>query len=388
MNVQQVATLVNDIQAEILGEAAVDNENLTNIVEVGNALADVGGVDNFVKALPDRIGKTVFVDRVYQGYAPKVMMDGWEFGSILQKIQIELPDATTNSTWSLVDGASYDTNVFHAPTITAKYFNKKLTFNIELSITDRQVKEAFIDAAHMVAFASMIYNAINNTMTLKTGGLIQRAINNMIGLTMYDEYTSTDTFNTGSTTKAVNLLYEYNNGPNAGGTALTAATALTSKEFLRYAAMRIGQYANRMSIMSELFNIDGRARFTPMDRLNVILHADFSNAAKSYLYSDTFNEEFVKLPSADIVPYWQGSGTDYGFSSTGKVEVTTTDSKTMTITGVLGVMFDKYACAVANVDRRTLSKYNEDGEFTNTWTKWDCELLNDTAENFVVFFVA
>lgn len=388
MNVKQVADLVNQIQGEILGKEAVSNEDLSNVVEVGKALANANGVDNFVKTLTDRIGKTVFVDRVYSGFAPSIMMEGWEFGSILQKIMCELPDATTNETWNLTDGASYDVNVFHAPTISVRYFNKKITFQIEMSLTDRQIKEAFKSANDMMKFTALIYNTINNAMTLKVSGLAQSAIANMIGLTLYKDYNSTTTFTGASHTRAVNLLYEYNNGPNSGGSALAAADALTNKEFLRFAAMRMGQYVDRLRIMSTLFNIEEKARFTSTDRLKFILHSDFFNAAKAYLYSDTFNDEFVRLPGADIVPYWQGSGTGYAFSDTGKINIKTTDNNDMTITGILGVMFDRDAVAVANVDRRTTAQRNEAAEFTNTWTKWDCELLNDPDENFVVFFVA
>lgn len=385
MDVKQVYSLVNDITGEILGEQSVLNEDLSNVVEIGDTLIQNGELDNYAHALIDRIGKTVFVDRKYSGMMPSIMMDGWEFGSVLQKIDVDLPEASENESWELVDGASYDVNVYHAPTVHALYFNKKLTFEVEMSFTERQLKESFISGASLNAFISMIYTAIENAMTIRMGGLAQRAINNMIGLTMYDEYQSTTVFNNASHVKAVNLLKEYN---DISGGSLTAADCLTNKEFVRYASYRMGLYADRMSKMSSAFNVGLKPRFTPSERLTFIALSEFFNAAKVYLYSDTFNEEFVKLPNADVIPYWQGSGTDYGFASTSAIKCTTTDNKTMEMTGILAVMADKYSVAVCNQDRRVTSNFNARGEFYNNYYKYDCELINDTNENFVVFFVA
>lgn len=390
MQVQQIYSLMNTVTSEVLGESTVVNEDLSNVVDIGTAIFNSNNVDNYVRSLVDHVGKCIFVVRNYSGSVPSVLMDGWEYGSVLEKIHADLPDATENETWELQDGASYDPNIFYKPSVAAKFFDHKVTFEVPMSFTERQVKESFSSVTQLNGFISMLYNAIDKAMTVKIDGLIMRTINNMIGETMYAEYNSTSTFNNASHVKAVNLLYLYNHQFFGSSTSdyITAADALTDKAFLRYASYMMGVYSSRLSKMSTLFNIGGKPRFTPSDMLHVILHSDFAAAAKAYLYSDTYNEEFNRLPNAELVPYWQGSGTGYAFTDTAAIKCTTTAGQTMTISGVLGVMFDRDALGVTNFDRRITTNYNAKAEFYNQWAKFDCGAFNDTNENFVVFFVA
>ena len=388
MDVKQVYTILNTISGEILGESVVVAEDLSNVVEVGTAFNNLqNGLDAYVKALFDHIGRVVFVDRVYRGRVPSVVRSAWEYGAVLEKISMKLPDAEENESWSLTDGASYDPNIFYAPQISAKFWNKRVTFEIPLSITEKQVKSAFDNATQLNAFYSMIQTAIENSMTIKIDSLVMRAINNAIAETLYDDYAG-DAFNSKSGTKAVNLLYLYNNGPNYGGTALTAAKALTTPEFIRFASMIMANYIDRLSVMSTLFNIDGAERFTPRDLMHVVMLADFKNAANAYLQSDAFHDNYTALPEAETVAFWQGSGTDYSFSNIAKVYVTTPQNHSVEAGGILACMFDRDALGVANLDRRTTSYYNAKAEFWNEYHKADMGVWNDPAENCVVFFVA
>ena len=389
MEVKQVYEITNTITAEYLGDSVVVAEDLSNVVEVGKAFANLdNGYDNYVRSLFDHIGRVVFVNRAYRGRVPSVVRDAWEFGAILEKISMKLPDAEENETWSLEAGASVDPNIFYAPTVSAKFWNKRVTFEIPMSITERQVKSAFSNATQLNAFYSMIQTYIENSITVKTDSLVMRAINGLMADTLYAEYTG-GVYTGGSGVRAVNLLYLYNNGPNYGGSALTAAKALTTPEFIRFAAMTMANYMDRMSVMSTLFNIDGAERFTPKELLHVVMLSDFKNAAGAYLQSDTFHEQYTALPEAETVPFWQGSGTDYAFSSVSKIyETNTPGGHSVECSGILACMFDRDALGVANLDRRTTNNYNAKGEFWNEFHKADMGLWNDPAENMVVFFVA
>lgn len=384
MEVKQIYDIMNTVTDEVLGTENLVKEDLSNIVDIGNEIFNASAVDNYVKSLVNHIGKVVFVNRPYAGSAPSVLMDGWEFGSVLQKINAELPEAQENESWDLVDNASYDPNVFKKPQVSTKFFNKKVTFEIQMSFTEMQVKESFSSVEQLNGFMSMLYTAIDKSMTVKLDSLIMRTINNMIGETVFAEYGAAN-INSKSTTKAVNLLYLYN---QQYGKSLTAAAALTDPDFIRYAAYVIGMTANRMSKISKIFNVGGKDRFTPADYLHVVMLTDFKKAADVFLQSNTFNDEFTKLPKAEEVPYWQGSGTGYAFADTSKVYIKTASGHDETITGVLGVMFDRDAVGVTNMNRRVTANYNPKAEFFNNWFKYDAGYFNDLNENFVVFFVA
>lgn len=386
MDVKQIYNIVNPITSEILGETGLVSEDLSNIVDIGNQIFNASAVDAYVRSLVNHIGKVVFVNRVYNGNVPSVLMDGWEYGSVLEKVRVELPDATENESWELTDGASYDPNIFYKPTVSAKFFNQKVTFEVPMSFTEMQVKQSFSNASQLNGFISMIYNAVEKSMTVKIDSLVMRTINNMIGETLYAEVPG-GTYTGRSGMKAVNLLYLYNQRYNPSP-ALTAANALTDPDFIRFAAYTMGIYESRLSKLSTLFNIGGTDKFTPKDLLHIVMLADFKKAAGVFLQSDTFHNEFVTLPNAEEVPYWQGSGTDYGFASITGVKITTASGHAIDATGILGVMFDRDALGVTNLDRRVTTNYNPKAEFYNNWYKFDAGYFNDTNENFVVFYVA
>lgn len=396
MEVTQIYKLINSVSGEVLGRADIVTEDLTGIVDLGQEVFNQSAVDNYVKSLVNHIGKVIFVNRPYAGKVPSVLMDAWEFGSVLEKISADVPEAEENDTWNLTDGTSYDQDVFHKPTVTAKFFNSKVTFEVPVSITERQVKESFSNAAQLNGFISMIYSAVEKSMTIKADALIMRTINNMIaetvladaqafGATAEGDMTGAD-LTTASTARCVNLLKLYNDKTGAS-TKLTAAQAITDPDFIRFASYVMGTYADRLQSISTVFNVGGKERFTPKDMLHVVLLSDFAKAAQTYLYSDTFNRGDVLLPQAETVPFWQGSGHNYEFASTGNIKVKESGGKTVGISGVLGVMFDRDALGVCNLDRRVTTNYNAKAEFFNNYYKFDAGYFNDTNENFVVFFI-
>lgn len=384
MEVKQIYELMNTVTGEILGSETVVNEDLSNIVDIGTEIFNASAVDAYVRSLVNHIGRVIFVNRPYSGNIPGVMMDGWEFGSVLQKITAELPDATENESWELTDGESYDPNVFYKPVVSAKFFNKKVTFEVPMSFTELQVKQSFSNAEQLNGFVSMLYNAVDKSMTIKIDALVMRTIDNMIGETIVDDYGDAELAST-SGVKAINLLYLYNEKFNA---ELTAEDAITNPEFIRFASFEMGVYMSRLSKISTLFNIGGKDRFTPADMLHVVMLSDFKKSADVYLQSDVFHDDFTKLPNADVVPYWQGSGTSYAFSDVSSINIKTASGETINASGILCVMFDRDALGVTNLDRRVTTNYNAKAEFYNNWFKFDAGYFNDTNENFIVFFVA
>ena len=388
MKVSQIHDIINTVTKEVLGQENILNEDLTNVVDVGTAVFNSDNVDNYVKSLVDHIGRVVFVDRPYSGLMQSVLMDGWEYGAVLEKISMaKLPEASENESWELQDGTSYDPNVFYQPKVKAKFFDKKVTFEIPMSFTERQVKSAFSGAEQLNGFMSMIYNSIDRSMTVKLDGLIQRTINNFIGTTIANEYTdhTENGLKAKSGVKAVNLLKLYN---DKYSTTLTKEKAITDPAFIRYASYMMGLYETRLESLSTLFNIGGNDRITPTDKLHCILLSDFKAGADVFLQSTTFHENYVALPKADVTPYWQGSGKSFSFDDVSSINVKTASGDSVTVGGILGVMFDRDALGVTNMNRRVTNSYNPKAEFFNNFYKMDAGYFNDTDENFVVFFMA
>jgi hypothetical protein len=394
MEVSQIYQIVNTITNEILGDSIVVQEDLSNIVDVGKAFENLGSsaYENYTRSLIDHIGKVVFVNRPYAGSAPSVLMDAWEYGSILEKIKAEMPTAQANNSWELQDGQTYVQDTFHKPTVSAKFFDDKVTFEIPMSFAERQSKSAFDSVEQINSFFSMIDNSIYDSQTVKTDSLVMRVINNAIAATIANSFgNGTGTgYDSGTSVKAINLLYLYNQ-MYPDNTINDLQTAMVNGRFIRFASYTISVYQARMRKMSKLFNIGQKARFTPADRLHFVMLDDFAKAANTYLQSDTFHEQFTALPNAETVPYWQGCGTNYDINSISSINVTidgANDGTDIVANGIIGVMFDRDALGVCNVDRRVTTHYNARGEFYNNWYKVDAMYFNDYDENIIVFYAA
>jgi hypothetical protein len=380
MTVKQIYELVNASTKQVLGETAILTEDLSNVVDIGTEIFNANAVDNYVKTLVDRIGKVIFVNRPYSGSIPSVLMDSWEYGSVTEKIQMDLPEAEVNETWELQDGATYDQNFFYQPKITVKFFNQMTTFDIPMSITERQVQESFTSPQALGSFIGMIWTMIENSMTVKLDSLILMTINNMISLT--------DTTNGGGDAQHVHLLTEYK-ALNPDFTK-TGESAMTDLDFLKYCAYRIKLVAGRMTQYSKVFNAEKKSRHTPKDLMHIVLLSDFKNAADVYLQSDTFHNELSALPNSESVQYWQGSGdgTDaFTFANTSKINIKDAKGNTYTKSNIIGVIFDRDALGVTKKNTRIRSHVVDKAEFYNYWYKADVGYFNDLSENFVCFLI-
>ena len=379
MKITQIKDLVNSSLKEVDGTSILLKEDLSNVVDVGKDILDKDDIDNFVKKLVDRVGKTVFNNRVYQGSAPSVLMDAWEYGSVVEKVDAELPKVEENDSWSLQDGKSYDQDIFYQPKVSAKFFNSKVTFDIPMSFTKMQVKSAFNSATELNSFITMLMTKVQNAMTLHLDGLIMKTINNF----------TAQVINSNKGLQVVNLLEGYN---KQTGQSLTSAKALTDPNFIKYANLMINTYRSRISQMSTLFNVGGVHKFTPKENQHLIILSDFASASKVYLESDTYNQQNVQLGSNyDTVPYWQGSGTSYAFTDTSSIDIAIKDgatTKEVKKSGILGVLFDTSALGVSCQNPRTTTAVNARAEFYTNFNKYDAMYYNDLNENFVVFMVA
>lgn len=384
MEVKQIYEIVNNSLTETLGRDNLIQEDLTGIVDAGNEIFNANAFDRFVRSLINHIGKVVFVNRPYSGSAPSVMMDDWRYGSILEKISSRLPTATENESWNLTDGASYDPNVFHRPDVSVKFFNKMTTFQIERSVQEKSLYQSFSSATQLNGFLSMLLNEVEKGMTVAFDNLIMRTINNMIAETFYD-MNNAGTYTGAGNARCINLLSRYN---TQYGVQLTAAQAILNPDFIRYAAYQMALTVDRLTRMSTLFNMGGMERFTPKDLQHIVMLSEFRAAADVFLQSNTFHDEYTKLINAETVPFWQGSGTGFAFSDTGKINVKTSENHAIEATGVLGTIFDRDALGVNGYNSRVDTHWNEPAEFTNYWYKRDARYFNDFNENMVVFYVA
>lgn len=385
MQVKQIYAILNDIMLEVTGQpvqeegepdALIVQEDLSNIVDIGNAIFSNGWRDNYVKAMINRIGREVFVDRTYSGYAPSVLRDAWEYGSIMAKTRCKIFDAKANPSWSLSAGQTVNQFEFTPPTVYEKFYNSKTAWQIDCSFTEVQLKESFTSAAAMNRFYSMIENRIATSMTIYTDSLVMRTINNFIAEKLY------------ANNGVVDVLAIYNQTLD---TPITAAEAAHSKEFYRFLAYTIRLYVERFRAPSANFNIaddeDGNITFTPREYAHLVLHSDIAAGMEVFLQSDTYHDELVRIGDYEKIPFWQSQGDGYQLATTSRIDCKLASDNTHSINRnyIIGILFDRDALGVLNDNRRTTSAYNANGEYWTNFYKVDTSFFNDLAENGIIF---
>lgn len=385
MKPYDIHTEVNKIVTNVLGEnASLLSEDFSNIVDIGRDFQNADKLDAFYAQLHDMIVRNIYVDRPYDGALPSVLYEEWEYGSMLGKVQADLLQATTNEAWDLPNGSSIDPFVINKPDVSQKFFNKAVSFEIDVTKPEDQVKGAFQSRQDMERFFAMIDTQVRNSMNLRIEALIFATIGNMIGVT-YGSGTASP--------RCVKLLTDYN---TLTSQSLTASQALINEGFLKYACNIIMKYPKKLAKFRTLYNEGGKARHTPASDLHVIMQVDFATAVKTHLQSTTYHEDLVSLPRYEEVACWQGCDDDDSLSSNMSLDATVVKpdgnggetTASVSIGYIAGVMFDRNSLGVLKPERKVKSIYNPKGEYFNDFHKWTSRYFNDFDENFVLFLIA
>ena len=376
--VNQIFNIVNDVAKQTFGEKAINVVDTSTLVALGDVvLKSDENTENFTNTLVDRIGKTIFSVRAYKtDNAEGMVREPFEYGCILQKIYVDLPDAKENNSWEI--GKVNYTPTF-APVIKPKFkqklFNKQTTWEIDVTIPDFMLRTAFTSATEMAVLIDAIFTAMENAMEI--------ALENNKNLTRANFIASK--LHSNKPCGAINLLHLYNTLTNQ---TLTVDSCMRDLGFLKWSTQQINLWAKRLSKMSTLFNDEGYKRFTPQTDLIVNVLQDYDSAINSYLQSDTYHNEMTKIASSySTVPYWQGSGLNYTFADTSKIDVKIDETTTITESGIIAVIYDRDAMGVTITERRGTTERNNKDEYTDYFNKATYGYFNDLSENGIVFYV-
>lgn len=229
----------------------------------------------------------------------------------------------------------------------------------------------------MAAFVDMVFQDMYNAMELSIRQLENTTICTGIALAASYE---------GSRMTAINILHAYNLAFNK---TLAAADALRDADFLRYAAAEIKKHKKYMEDPSKLYNPAGYDRWTPSSECQVQVLEEFAANCATYLQSNTFHDEMVKLPTYRERSFWQGIG-DGSTESRALVSISRgsgLDETTFTCNGVIAYVFDNDAMAIMIDFIRTKSDYKARYEHTEYYHKADWASLVRATQQMIVFYM-
>lgn len=377
--VKQIYNIVNDAVSDALGKSATPTEiDTTDVVSMGKSIASYNAYEGFFSSLVNRIVKTVYFVRTYNGSSRNVLRDEHEYGAFVQKVYYELPEAVENPTWTIPDGdgkytqsSPYDVDTSIG--VSALIYGGKGTWSIEIVRPVEQVKTAFTNETAMASFIEGIYLTVENAFKLEEERLVALAVNTAMASAIDGGH-------------ARNLLDEYNTRYSQ---ELTVETALVTADFLRFASKEINRTIDNMGKMSTVFNKEGYPTFTSKENMVVEVLSEFASASDMYLQSDTFHDELTRLPNYEKVPFWQSSGTDFEFEDCSTINVAHDDlTDTVEQSGIICFIHDVENVAAYFGNRRAWELFNPRSEVMVHGEKAEKGYAVDNHANAVVFYIA
>lgn len=370
MNTTQIYALINEVNAQAYGANALAVADVQGLISLGNTvLSSTTNTESFLNTLVQRIGRTIISFRAYRNKFGDMVRNDFEWGAILQKIRVKLPETVEDPAYNLTDGQSVDPWTIYKPDVTQKFFVTRTPYMVPVTIAREQLKEAFTGESMMGAFIAAVFGQVRNALEVTLESLGRLAIANMIAETGARE---------------VKLVTDYNAEVGAGGETVTAATALQDPAFLRYAVTRIKSMSDYFEDMGTLYNDGSIETFTPKSEQKLKVLSDFERRLETVVQYSAFNEEMVSLNAFQTVNFWQGQNTNA--NRDGIIIKRASDGTETTVNNIMAVLYDVEALGLYRKDEDVLTTpVNAKGMYYNTFYHLKQLWFNDLSENFVYF---
>ena len=363
MTTDHIYTLVNSVASQSTGHSGIVATDGASLVALGNTvLSSSTNTEAFINTLLQLIGRTIIDYKRYRNKLSDMVLNDFEYGMILQKVKVVMPEAVDDPTYDLVDGQAIDPWTVYKPTAIQKLFVKRTPYMFAQTISRQALKEAFTSADAMGQFIAAVMGEMRNAVELSLENLGRTTINNMIA----------------ETSNQIDLVTEW----NGMGGSVTASTALLDKDFLAYAIRRINETLDGMQSLSELYNDGSVARFTPPEDVRVKLLSPFVRAAETVVQYAAFNEELIRVDNRYVkIPFLQSA------QSPMEINVTrASDSAATNIKNIIGIVHDRDACGMYRIEEEVnTTPLNAKGRYYTTYMHEEQLWFNSLDENFTVF---
>ena len=406
----QAATLLNAIQQQATGQAALTATDLSEFVSAATTTLQTG-YDPVMQAISQVISRTIFSLRPYRRRFGLAEVSDTAYGNHVRKLTpIDKPineddrykwpvtyDATHTAN-PMGDGESVDMQVINKQKALQTNFYGQNVWSDSYTIFRDQLDVAFTGPDELVQFVAMITgNMANKVEQIRED--IGRAVvlNSMIG-TYAQNDAATSAFDLAHRT--IPLLTLYNAQTGLSLTAQTVFQPDNFTPFVRWAFSIIMSVSDLMEERTSLFQtniagIDGRInRHTPKARQKLWIASQAMNAIATMVRVQNFNDGFMTLPNGvrvESVGYWQAAKNPLNVSGTasfiGANGVATSDDAELG--PVLAYLHDEEALGYATVNSWTApAPFNARGGYVTNWLHETQKTYNDHTEKSVVFTLA
>lgn len=390
-------TLLNNNEAyEIVTKALKQSTGVTDIAQTDlEGIVDAGLIDpesreQFTKALLNVIITNLFVDTQYESKEKKAWyMRADEFGAMLRVISCEIPEAEENLAWSQFgtgEGEKGTLGVYkvYLPKITEVLYGKSISYQLAISISGEQWDSACHDAGELRSLVAYVKMQAMNGVELHLEQEARLMRNNLIAEIV--EYAGSQG---AKGLHKYNVIRNYVEQCGDPTQAMTKETFMSDPVCMRFLNEKIRLFSNKLETPSVKYNVGGKLRFTPKSR-QVLQVLDYvAERMRSVNYADTYNLDEVRGPKVgyfETVPYWQADGdSDEDFDTISAITVKDASGNAVSQDGIVALLADRFACMHTIVNRRTVAKYFEPEDVTNTYWQFVSRLGTNISVPAIVF---
>ena len=350
MTTEQIYTLVNLVNSQAFGHSALQVSDTSSLISLGNTvLSSSTTTEAFLNTLAQKIGRPILRFREYRNKLGDMVLNDFEYGAILQKIKVHMPEAEKDESYDLIDGNTVDPYVIAKPSVDQKLFVTRTPYQYHITIQRVHLKEAFSSPEAMGAFIGIVFGEVRNAIEISFENLGRVTLATAIA-----EY---------STTREIPLVTDFNTEYNPTP-ALTAAEALHNEEFLRYAIMRMTNLIDMIQDASELYNDGSVVTFTPKEDVRLKVLSEFQRRIESNVLYAAFNSQFVDIPDGyKTLNFWQSEQSPYDVNIKRPSDDTATN-----VTNVVAILYDREAMGVYKIDEEVAtSDLNAAGLYYNQY---------------------
>lgn len=388
LTANQIFSIVNEVAKQAMGSSAIAVVDNAGLIALGNTvLGSDSTKNNFINALTDRIGRTIVSFREYHSHFPDFERDSIEWGNILQKLKIAMPEAEEDQSYNLVDGTSVDQYKINKAKVNQLLFTSETPWQTHITVHLEQLEKAFIDSSAMGAFISGMFGEVQNRIELAMENLSMDCVNNYIAEIIKEKKQRP--------LRVINLVTEYKEKTGVDHTTETL-NALNDEEFLKYFVRRVNSISsvfeymttniyNDISIYKDSGDSLAYSRHTPKSQQRMMLFIDMVNALKTNINSKAFNMEQVAIDIPfKTVPFWQSLQTPSGINIK-----PASGGDAINQSAVMGILYDREAMGTFKKKYNSItSPINAAGQYYNVFYHMLTMYYNDLTENAVIFLLA
>ena len=375
MDTKQIYSIVNGAVSQAIGDSALSSIDTKDLVSLGTVvLSSSTNTEAFLNTLAQRIGRTIYRFRAYNNKFKDMVISDMEFGAIMQKVRVAMPEAVSDPTYSLTNGEAIDHYTVAKPTAQQKLFVTRTPYMFKITIQRKTLKEAFLSVEAMGSFIALIFGEVRNAIEL--------SLEELGRLTMSVAMSETSDANR----QRVHLVTEYNTEYELeGDDALDATSALHSDSFMRFAIMRINHTIDNMQDMSVLYSDGVLPTFTNKENMRIKVLSGFQRRLETITEYAAFHDQFTSIDAQySTVNFWQSEQTP------GSIDILVRPSMgdRVQISNIVACIHDRDAFGIYQIDENVLTTpVNAAGQYYNQFWHEKQARFVDTSENLVIFIL-